>query len=73
MYIIRRMAQSKKGRPAKAVDPGKTKSVNLRPVDLERLAIAKERTGIDSETDVIRFVLADYVNRTNPAPQGGTS
>lgn len=44
---------------------GKIKTVNLRPVDLERLRIAKERTGIESETDVLRFVLADYVNRTN--------
>lgn len=61
------MGKSKKTRPPEK-DKGKAKTVVLRPIDQERLDFAKKHTGIASEVDVIRFLLADYTSRAAALP-----
>jgi hypothetical protein len=53
------------------IRPNKSKVVILRPDDQDRLALAKARTGIDNETDVIRHALAKLCEQWEPTAKGG--
>jgi hypothetical protein len=64
------MANPKTDPPSPVED--KVMTIKLRAVDQSRLATARDRTGIGSDTDVIRHALAKLCEQWEPtAPKGG--
>lgn len=55
-----------KSDPPPAPDERRQKLILLRPEDQERLALARARTGIDNETDVLRHALAKLCEQWEP-------
>jgi hypothetical protein len=63
------MANPKSDPPPVVED--KVMTIKMRAVDQARLSLAKERSGIGSDTDVIRHALAKLCEQWEPTAKGG--